>query len=100
MKKILLLLITCLFIIETNAQNKSSKPEKIYSVNRKVEIPVTVGLFALSSYGFYHLSQKPALDTLEILALDQHDVPAFDRGVFSQSHPPPSSIYTISDIGL
>ena len=90
----------CLFIIETMGQDTISTPKKIYKYNYKVEIPVTAGLFALNFYGFHLLSTKPKLDTIQINALDQNDVWSFDRRVFSQSHPAPDNVYTISDIGL
>jgi membrane-associated phospholipid phosphatase len=73
---------------------------KIYNFNKKVEIPVTIGLFGLSTYGFIYLGQKPTLDSNQVISLNQNDINNFDRKVFSQSYPAPSSIYTISDVGL
>ena len=73
---------------------------RIYRLNYKTEIPLTAGMFGLNVYGFYLLSEKPTLDIIQINALDMNDVWAFDRHVFSQSHPAPSHVYTISDIGL
>jgi hypothetical protein len=61
---------------------------------------MTVGMFGLNIYGFYLLGEKPTLDTFQINALDKNDLWEFDQKVFSQSHPAPSSVYTISDIGL
>jgi len=90
----------CLFIIETNAQPGQSSPAKVYRLNYKVELPLTGGLFALNFLGFSQLSNKPTLDSSYILTLDQEDVWAFDRRIFRQSSPAPSSIYTISDVGL
>lgn len=74
--------------------------ENIYKFNKKVEIPVTIGLFGLSTYGFIYLGQKQTLDSIQVLSLDKNDVNEFDHNVFNQSYPPPSSTYTISDIGL
>jgi len=96
----LLLLVACLCFFNSNAQVNNLKQDKVYNFNRKVEIPVTAGLFAFNFYGFYLLGQKPTLDSMQILSLNQNDVWAFDRRVFSQSHPAPSSVYTISDIGM
>ncbi len=100
MKKISILLLICLFIIESNAQVGKPEPEKVYKLNYKVEIPLTGGLFALNFLGFSQLSKKPTLDSLRIITLNKDDIWAFDRIVFNQSQPAPSSIYTISDIGL
>jgi len=100
MKKISILLLICLFIIESNAQVGKPGPEKVYKLNYKVEIPLTGGLFALNFLGFAQLSKKPTLDSLRIITLNKDDIWAFDRIVFNQSQPAPSSIYTISDIGL
>jgi len=69
-------------------------------LNYTVEIPLTGGLFALNFLGFAQLSKKPTLDSLHIITLNKDDIWAFDRIVFNQSQPAPSSIYTISDIGL
>ena len=100
MKKISILILICLFIIESNAQVGKPEPEKVYKLNYKVEIPLTGGLFALNFLGFAQLSKKPTLDSLRIITLNKDDIWAFDRIVFKQSQPAPSSIYTISDIGL
>lgn len=100
MKKVFLPILICLFINKTNGQDSKSTPNKIYKLNPKIEIPITVGLFGTAIYGFYRLGEKPALDTLQVNALDKNDVWTFDRNVFSQSYPPPSSIYTVSDIVL
>jgi len=100
MKKISILLLICLFIIESNAQVGKPEQEKVYKLNYKVEIPLTGGLFALNFLGFAQLSKKPTLDSLHIITLNKDDIWAFDRIVFKQSQPAPSSIYTISDIGL
>ena len=100
MKKISILLLICLFTIESNAQGGKPEPEKVYKLNYKVEIPLTGGLFALNFLGFAQLSKKPTLDSLSIITLNKDDIWAFDRIVFNQSQPAPSSIYTISDIGL
>jgi len=90
----------CLFIIQTNAQDGSTSSGKVYHLNYKVELPLTGGLLALNFLGFSQLSKKPTLDSLYILTLDQEDIRAFDRRIFRQSSPAPSSIYTISDVGL
>lgn len=100
MKKIFFSILICLIIIESNAQVVIPKSEKVYKLNYKVEIPLTGGMFALNFLGFSQLNNKPTLDSLHIITLDKDDVGSFDRVVFNQSHPAPSYIYTMSDIGL
>lgn len=89
-----------MYVHFTYAQDSLNINRKVYKLKYKVEIPVTVGLFALNFYGFHLLNQKSALDSLQILALDKDDVWSFDRRVFSQSDPAPASVYDISDIVL
>jgi len=100
MKVFISFVIVCLVFIETNAQPGESDSEKVYQLNYKVEIPATAGMLALNVLGFSQLSKKPTLDSLFILTLDKEDVWAFDRRIFNQTSPAPSSIYTISDVGL
>jgi len=97
----ILLQVTLSFLVLiANGQDSLVLKEDIYKFNRKIEIPVTLGLFGLSTYGFIYLGQKPALDSIQVLSLNKNDVNPFDQNVFAQSYPVPSSTYTISDIGL
>jgi len=100
MKNIVLIFIATITTIVMNGQDPISQGKTIYKLNLKSEIPLTIGMFGLSTYGFIYLGQKPTLDSNQVILLSQNDVNAFDRNVFSQSYPAPSSIYTISDIGL
>ncbi len=100
MKAIVIPLIVSLVCIQSYGQPAESNNKKIYQLNYKTEIPLTVGMFGLNFYGFYLLGEKPTLDTMQINALDKNDVWAFDRRVFNQSHPAPSNVYTISDVVL
>jgi membrane-associated phospholipid phosphatase len=100
MKKIFSLFACCLIILITNGQDDVSKPEKIYKLNYKAEIPATIGLFGLNILGFTQLTKKPTLDTFQVNSLNKNDVWAFDRIAVNQSYPAPSNIYSISDIGL
>ena len=100
MKKTLILLLVCLFIIESAAQVGGPAPDKVYKMNYKVELPLTAGMFALNFLGFTQLSNKPTLDSTDIIALNKDDIWGFDRITFNQSVPAPDYIYTLSDIGL
>jgi len=89
-----------LVITKTCGQVSDSNDSRVYKLNHKSEIPITIGLLGLNILGLTTLGQKPALDTATVLALDQNDVWAFDRIVFNQSYPASKSVYTISDMGL
>ena len=99
MKKFLLFIVVFPFILNTTAQTNPDH-QKIYKLNYKSEIPLTLGMFALNIYGFYLMGQKPTLTLNEVNSLNQNDIWSFDRSVFSQKHPAPSGIYDIADIGL
>jgi len=89
-----------LFIIETNAQDETAKPEKVYKLNYKTESAFTGGLFVLNFIGFSQLGKKASLDSLQVVSLNKDDIWSFDRSAVLQSHPAPANIYDLSDIGL
>jgi len=100
MKKILLLIIICLFTIESNGQDNKSNHKKVYNLNYKFDIPLTAGMFALNIYGVIRLGDKPPLSVDQITSLDKNDIWTFDRVAVNQSYSDPSQAHTISDIGL
>jgi membrane-associated phospholipid phosphatase len=100
MRKLFLSILIGFLVLESNAQVDNSLTEKVYKMNYKVELPVTGGLFALNFIGFSRLENKPTLDSLFIVSLNKNDIWSFDRMIFNQSSPAPSSVYTVSDIGL
>jgi len=99
-QSILIVLINVTILFPAHGQTTEENPKKIYKLNYKAEIPLTLGMFALNIYGFNLLGKKPVLTVDKINSLDQNDIWAFDRHVFSQSYPPPSGIYDIANIGL
>jgi membrane-associated phospholipid phosphatase len=96
----LIFLFLFFFLLNVSARNTKRNSEKVYKINYKWEIPFTGCMFALNIGGFYMLEQKPTLTPDKVNSLDQDDVWSFDRGVFSQSHPAPSGIYDMANIGL
>ena len=100
MRKTVLILTSLLLVNVSLGQDSIATPEKVYNIKYKVDIPVTVGLWALNIYGLNYLSQKPTLDVSQINSLNKDDVWSFDRRVFYQSAPAPDYVYTISDVGL
>jgi len=61
------------------AQRKQSDSTSVYSVNRKIEIPVSAGLLVANYYGFSYLETKPGLSYTEVQNLDVNDIFPFDR---------------------
>lgn len=100
MRKILAF--TLLIMVASVSLAQKAKPghEKIYKLNLKSEIPITLGLFGLNYYGFALLDRKPTLDSLQISSLDKNDVWAFDRSALTQSTSQRFDAQEISDLGL
>ncbi len=102
MKRGLLLIIICLVLINTNAQESKDEHKKVYHLNYKVDIPATAGLFAINYYGFNVLRRKPKLDVDQINSLNANDVWAFDRRALEQNYSSSrrESALTASDWGM
>ncbi len=100
MKRGILVLITYLIFITANGQDTIAESGKVYKLNYKIEIPVTVGLYAFNYYGFGQLRQKPSLGESQIAPLDKYDVWAFDRKALFQSSSQRFQAQTISDWGM
>ena len=86
MKKVTLFLIAYFVLVNLFGQNSKSEHNKVYHLNYKVDIPVTVGLIATNYYGFSLLRQKPHLDAIQINSLNKNDVWAFDRRALEQNY--------------
>lgn len=100
MRKGFLFIIICLVLINTNGQDSKSEYKKVYSLNYKFEIPLTVGLYAINYYGFGRLKQKPTLDSLQIISLDKNDIWAFDRRAVFQCSSQRLQAQKISNWGM
>ncbi|MFK5857621.1 MAG: phosphatase PAP2 family protein [Bacteroidota bacterium] len=86
MKKIIIFLISCSILFNADAQNKKPEHVKVYNLNYKIEIPVTIGLIAANYYGFGVIRRKPNLDANQINSLNKNDVWAFDRRALEQNY--------------
>ena len=75
-----------LFTLSLNAwsQQADSLDQKVYNVRAVVDIPITVGAFALNYGGLRILQQKTPLDSMTIVNLDPNDVNSFDRRATQQ----------------
>ena len=74
-----------------------SDTSDVYRVNRLVEIPLTVGLFAGYQYGLTQVYKKPVLDSTEISNLNPNDIWKFDRRATLQSASFRHQAHRISD---
>ncbi|MFC2125922.1 phosphatase PAP2 family protein [Bacteroidota bacterium] len=72
----------------------------VYKVNRKTEIPLTVGLFIINEFGYNYIHNKTGLDSMEILRLDANDIWKFDQFATKQDVAYKDRARRISDIGL
>ena len=95
-----LLILFSLLFLSSVAQEKKPERKKVYKLNYKVEIPVTVALFGINYYGFTRLRQKPSLDSIQINSLDKNNVWAFDRRALEQTTSQRANAQEVSDWGL
>ena len=102
MKRALLFILTCFVLINTYGQNGKSEHEKVYRLNYKVEIPVTIGLFAANYYELSLLDHKTTLSINQINSLNKNNVWAFDRRALEQNYSYSSreKALTVSDWGM
>jgi len=96
---------TLLFIIFFNftqitiaqKKEKATNSERIYRVNKKIEIPVTVGLFVLHQFGFKAINNKPVLTDSEVFQLSSENIWKFDRPATQQNYSFTQKAHDISD---
>jgi hypothetical protein len=98
-KKPALLIISILFLL-TQLQSQNQSEEKVYKVNKLVEIPLTVGGFTLNYIGFGLLRDKPRLDSSQILNLNKNDVWFLDRIALNQTTSQRINAQNISDVAM
>jgi membrane-associated phospholipid phosphatase len=91
-----------LFSLSINAwsQQADTLEQKIYNVRAAVDIPITVGAFAMNYWGLRLLEKKVPLDSMTILNLDARNINAFDRCVTEQDADYAPTAGTISDYGM
>ncbi len=68
------------------SQNSSSEVNKIYQMNHKIEIPITMGLFAVNAMTLYVFKNKTPLNFNQITSLDKNDIWKFDRKAVEQTY--------------
>ena len=100
MRKIIAIYLVLLTTIVSYAQKTKSDHQKIYKINYKSELPLTLGLYAINYYGFGVIKRKPVLDSTQATALDKNNVWAFDRIVLNQSSSQYIVAHETSDVAM
>lgn len=95
--KLFLTILSIIIVQSSFAQNKEPKEPSVYKVNKKIEIPVTVGLFIIHQFGFKAINDKPGLTEYEVSQLDANDIWKFDRIATQQNADYADKAHTISD---
>jgi membrane-associated phospholipid phosphatase len=81
-------LLTAILILPSfylKAQVDESPKGSVYKVNMKVDLPLTIALFASNYVGFKYLNNKPGLSHDEIIGLNPDDIWWFDRVATQQN---------------
>jgi membrane-associated phospholipid phosphatase len=82
---VLLIISFCLLFLNSKVVKAQKQTQHaVYKINRKVEIPVTLGLLGASLVGFEYLRNKPVLEYDEVIQLDATDIWCFDRPATEQ----------------
>jgi len=98
MKKILFALLFIVIFKLSFGQTTQILP--VYKVNKKIEIPASLVLYALNPYGFSQIEKKTTLTPPEIAQLDANDICPFDRWATQQNVSSSQRAADISDFGL
>lgn len=100
MYKYIALLILTSLSLNSWSQKADSLDRQVYNVRAVVDIPITVGAFALNYAGLRILQQKVPLDSMTIVNLDPNHVNAFDRIATRQDAAYTETAVNISDYGM
>jgi len=102
LKKITSLIVLITLAINSYAAEKDSLnlKQKVYTVNYRIDIPVTTVTIATSLWGFATVNNKSPVDSLSIIALDANDINKFDRSATWQDAEFAPTARRISDVTL
>lgn len=81
-------------------QKKEKEAGTVYDVNRKLEIPLTLGLFGVSVFGYNYLAEKEGLSYDKAISLSPEDVWWFDRPATKQDASNRQHAHNVSDVLL
>lgn len=82
------------------AQKTDKKEESVYKVNRKLDLPITLGLFGTAAYGYSYLADKKGVSFEKAVSLRPEDVWWFDRPATKQDASMRNDAHKTSDIML
>lgn len=90
------------FLLQTSSfgQKSENLTGSIYNINRKIEIPLTLGLFGVTIYGYKYLANKDGLSYEKAISLTPEDVWWFDRPATKQDASKRLDAHNTSDLLL
>lgn len=96
------LIVSILFVTSVNgfASEETKEQETVYRLNYKIDLPLTLGLFGLSYFGFNHLADKEGVSYEKAISLSPEDVWWFDRPATRQDASKRLDAHNTSDIIL
>lgn len=86
MRKIIISMVLISQINFVWAKDKTSSVNTVYQMNYKIEIPLTLGIFATNALGLYVLNDKTPLSSNQIASLDKKDIWFFDQNAIEQKY--------------
>lgn len=89
-----------LTVFQGNSFGQKINNEPVYKVNKKLDIPVTLGLFGASFLGFDYLANKEGLSYEKAISLSPSNVWWFDRPATKQNASKRLVAHNTSDIFL
>lgn len=93
-------LFVLLFAQSSSFAQQKEERKSVYKVNRKLDIPVTLGLFGTSVLGYNYLSNKKGVSYEKAISLTPKDVWWFDRPATKQDASKRLDAHNTSDILL
>ncbi len=102
MKNIITIVVLFSLLLNLQAEERDSlkQTRKVYSLNYKIDIPLTSVGIATAIWGFNAVDKKAPLDSLTIVGLDANVINGFDRSATWQNAEFAPTARTISDITL
>ncbi len=89
-----------LFHINVFGQKKYKESDSVYKVNKKVDLPVTLGLIGVSVWGYNYLSNKTGVSYQEAITFSPKDIWWFDRPATKQDASKRLNAHNVSDVML
>ncbi len=86
MKRIILILLILGQFEAAWTQKNTLNIDKVYQMNHKLEIPITLGLFVATPLALYVFKNKTPLNSSQIASLDKNDIWKIDRMAVEQTY--------------